>query len=85
MLFERVLLYTPAQMMLDVDRAKELEQIYDELSSTPRRHQWIARRRHPQRRQELSGRQQHLLEEVGCDSWTDYMLKICSTPVATSV
>ena len=69
--------------MLDPDRAAELERIYDELYSSSRR-RFFGRRKLVQRHEELRRRQQHLLEEVGCESWTDYMLKVSVIPGQTS-
>ena len=64
--------------LLDPERAAELERIYDELYSPPPR--WFGKQQHAERCEQLRARQQHLLEAVGCDSWTDYMLRISATP-----
>ena len=76
-------IHAPAHGLLDPDRAAELERIYDELYSSSRR-RFFGRRKLVQRHEELRRRQQHLLEEVGCESWTDYMLKVSVIPGQTS-
>ena len=73
-----LVVHTPAPMLLDRPRAAELEQIYDELYTAPPR--LIGKRQHAERCAELRERQRHLLEEVGCDNWIDYMLRISATP-----